>query len=542
MQLIPYKSFTIKSQDSLDIVRRRLASQIEAPKSRWSLSKNHAPYAGHIADESFKITRIIHYRNSFLPIIRGKMESVENGTQVQIKMHLHPAVLCFLGLWCSIWFSVTTAVFMGGGLSIDAAFSFIGLPLFVFTAFWFAFWFEVNKSTRDLTTLLQGYPSRKDSFQAQDFFEKYQTILIAVIAVIFAIAIGLFTDIISVPFISTEPVIKEQVSCTINPKVSSLCNFKLAQKISGHPQASIIALSSEHQILVSGGTDKALKVWDLNTGQLKQTFQSDSGEIVAIAISPDGRFIVSGSRDRMVRVWDRDTGKRQAILKGHQEDVILVSIDSQGEHIISASLDGVFKSWDLPLHNLKKNLSTGSEQETDTGLVNATDIAKVFIPQSLSLDGKIALAYDSWLNVVAWDLEEGKKIQTLKNGFSSRTLSAHTSPDGQFALVEYGNNFKKYQTFFKIWDLKTGKVLAKNITGFSNRIFGKMPITVNKDYIIGFINGNMKIWSLKTGNQEASINAEFMRSPVIDSGSNTIAGFTGDPYFSNSEITIWQRS
>ena len=63
-------------------------------------SSDHKPYAGSINGNSFSITRIIGYRNSFLPRIKGSIKKGVGKTEVNIKMRLHPFVLVFMFVWC----------------------------------------------------------------------------------------------------------------------------------------------------------------------------------------------------------------------------------------------------------------------------------------------------------------------------------------------------------------------------------------------------------------------------------------------------------
>ena len=44
------------------------------------------------------------------------------------------------------------------------------------------------------------------------------------------------------------------------------------------------------------------------SGQLLNTLEGHGGNVWSVAISKDGTFIVSGSSDRTVRVWNRETG------------------------------------------------------------------------------------------------------------------------------------------------------------------------------------------------------------------------------------------
>ncbi|MDY7021070.1 MAG: hypothetical protein SWJ54_06865, partial [Cyanobacteriota bacterium] len=133
MRLLPSEKFTLRTPDSLSKVIERLEAKIEAPKTfRWSFSRNHAPYAGTISEDGFKIYRIIHYRNSFLPIIRGEFQSFTDETQVHITMSLHPFVLAFLIFWFSTFFSLSIPIILLDILSENKpelpGILFLGLP------------------------------------------------------------------------------------------------------------------------------------------------------------------------------------------------------------------------------------------------------------------------------------------------------------------------------------------------------------------------------------------------------------------------------
>jgi WD40 repeat protein len=58
-----------------------------------------------------------------------------------------------------------------------------------------------------------------------------------------------------------------------------------------------------------------LKVWDPRTAEVRKTLKGDDHEIVyACAISPDGSFIVSGGADRTLKIWDVQTGENVATI------------------------------------------------------------------------------------------------------------------------------------------------------------------------------------------------------------------------------------
>lgn len=61
--------------------------------------KDCPPFIGKVEGNVFRIRRDIHYRNSFLPLVRGSVTPSSNGTKVSISMHLHPFVALFMLFW-----------------------------------------------------------------------------------------------------------------------------------------------------------------------------------------------------------------------------------------------------------------------------------------------------------------------------------------------------------------------------------------------------------------------------------------------------------
>jgi WD40 repeat protein len=66
---------------------------------------------------------------------------------------------------------------------------------------------------------------------------------------------------------------------------------------------------------------------------------------VSVAFSPDGQHIVSGSSDKLVKVWSVSSGKEVASLAGHAHCVRSVAFSPDGQHIVSGSSDNLVKVW-----------------------------------------------------------------------------------------------------------------------------------------------------------------------------------------------------
>ncbi|CCA76115.1 hypothetical protein PIIN_10115 [Serendipita indica DSM 11827] len=60
--------------------------------------------------------------------------------------------------------------------------------------------------------------------------------------------------------------------------------------------------------LVSGSSDKTIRLWDVPSGQLLgEPLPGHGNSINTVAFSPDGSKFISGSSDKTIRVWDADT-------------------------------------------------------------------------------------------------------------------------------------------------------------------------------------------------------------------------------------------
>jgi len=80
-------------------------------------------------------------------------------------------------------------------------------------------------------------------------------------------------------------------------------------------RVSALAFTTDGRLLVSGGADGRLRVWDASTGDEVHHLDGHRGEpgfetISDLAISPDGRWLASaGWHDRTVQVWELATGR-----------------------------------------------------------------------------------------------------------------------------------------------------------------------------------------------------------------------------------------
>lgn len=64
-----------------------------------------------------------------------------------------------------------------------------------------------------------------------------------------------------------------------------------------------VAISADSKTVVSGSTDKTIKVWNLATGREVRTLTGHSSDVRSVALSADSQTLVSGSTDKTIKVW-----------------------------------------------------------------------------------------------------------------------------------------------------------------------------------------------------------------------------------------------
>jgi len=108
-----------------------------------------------------------------------------------------------------------------------------------------------------------------------------------------------------------------------------------AEYLEGHTGA-VLALAVRGELLVSGGTDRTIRVWKGRA--LVRTIPNHWDAVHALAFSPDGKYLASGSADKTVRIWQPEIGRLVRIVKGH--DGTVLDLAWTPRNIVSACSDG----------------------------------------------------------------------------------------------------------------------------------------------------------------------------------------------------------
>jgi hypothetical protein len=152
----PFRKFEFSTPMSTAHASRVLQEIVEPPRKwGWPTSTKRGYFEGRVADGRFKILLIIHYQNSFRPIIEGNFRRDGFGTVVTLNLRLvWPVVPIWFGVilflaWSSVAVDSRLASTFGARMLL------IGMTLFIYLGATIPFAVEVQIAMKRLLRLLR---------------------------------------------------------------------------------------------------------------------------------------------------------------------------------------------------------------------------------------------------------------------------------------------------------------------------------------------------------------------------------------------------
>ncbi|KAG0253724.1 hypothetical protein BG011_006205 [Mortierella polycephala] len=247
------------------------------------------------------------------------------------------------------------------------------------------------------------------------------------------------------------------------------------------------------KILVSGGCDRELRVWDMNTGKCRQVMCGHTGTIrclklhqlplptvtnkrnsdITVSKYPSlqqqlQHLAITGSRDSTLRVWDLQTGKTKFLLQGHRDPVRC--IEAHDGLLVSGSYDCTARVW---------SLVTGECLHVLLG-----HFQQIY---SIAFNGEY---------IVTGSLDSTCRLWSPVTGACHATLQGHTQLVGQLQLSGDSLMTGGGDGFMYLWNLRTFecqyRVQAHDQSVTSLCFDAKRVVTGGND-------GAVKLWDRQTG-------------------------------------------
>ena len=205
-------------------------------------------------------------------------------------------------------------------------------------------------------------------------------------------------------------------------------------------RSEIYSLAYVGDNLLATGTNLAIDIWNLAEGYLNKTFLGHSSIVNSLVSLGNGLLASSGSWDKTVRVWNISTGKLRNTFDdtngGHTDHVTSLAALGNGDLLASVSFDHSVKIWDIEKGALKYTFD--NKTRGHTSIVDF--VARVG-------DHFVASASSS-LQIKLWDLRSGQLKHTFEDKWSTQRISSMTMLGNDLLVVGF------FDGSMKIWDIR----------------------------------------------------------------------------------------
>ncbi|XP_063944059.1 autophagy-related protein 16 [Daucus carota subsp. sativus] len=249
-------------------------------------------------------------------------------------------------------------------------------------------------------------------------------------------------------------------------------------KISAH-QGGCAALVFEYNsnILISGGQDQTIKMWDTSSGSLIRTLHGCLGSVLDLAITHENSSIIAASSSNKLFVWDKDSGRLRHTLTGHVDKVCAVDVSKfSSRHVASAAYDRTIKIWDLQRGYCTNTIIFPSN-------CNAL---------SFGMDGHTICSGHVDGHLRLWDIQTGKLLSEV---------AAHSLAITSISLARNGNVIltSGRDNVHNLFDMRTLEVCG-TLRASGNRMasnWSRSCISADDNYVAaGSADGSVHVWSI----------------------------------------------
>ena len=209
-----------------------------------------------------------------------------------------------------------------------------------------------------------------------------------------------------------------------------------------------VAFSADGRILATGSY-QSLLLWDVEKRSAARALKGHRGYVTALVFLPDQKTLASACDDETVRLWDIDTGEPRETLKGLAQPALALAASPQGDLIAVATgdVDRPTKSGAVLVYDAAGELKFRLEGH-----------ARAVLAVAFSPDGALLATGSADESIKLWSVATGKEVRELE-GHSRPVNSLAFLPGGK-RLVSVSGGRAVGGNELKLWDLASGKDVA----------------------------------------------------------------------------------
>jgi WD40 repeat protein len=239
--------------------------------------------------------------------------------------------------------------------------------------------------------------------------------------------------------------------------------------------------------ILTGSSDKTLKLWNTVNGIMERSFGGAEGEVTAVAVSRNGILVAAGGTDKSVRLYTLADAKQQGVLQTASA-IRSLAFSPDNQKLVAACDDGSLPTWNVVY-------SPGQPISADFGkpglaFAHGAGLTKA----AFGVDSTTLYAIGRDKTIVVWKLSSDVPIKNLAHANlvdavafnASGTLLATGSHDGTL----------------RIWDVAKGQQV-RQITAHKVPMMSQIYCLAwspdGKQLVSGSLDHSLNLWDAAAG-------------------------------------------
>jgi WD40 repeat protein len=276
-----------------------------------------------------------------------------------------------------------------------------------------------------------------------------------------------------------------------------------------------VAFSADGKTLAVACNDRAIRLFDVASARETAKIDLAPGSTLGtamLALSPDGKTVYSSNNESVLHGYDAATGKDRYPVVGHAEGVAALAWSPDGKRLVTCGSAGdrSIVVWDAASGKLLHQLPPLEGYFFTTHL-------------QFGPDGKTFLTYGTDRTVRAWDMGEGKELQSFVVA-PVQPQSFALSSDGKLAAAACPDRT------VRVWDVAAEKELhvleMKPAAAPNNFFFGSVSFAGdNRTLTVYSTNERLTArWDALTGKELGEVKGANLPIPLVGQSAHTADG------------------